>query len=197
MTSLGHAHFRFRFQGRLHFFRFSRFAPWPLAIFPKFHRQFVGIVGVQKSWGINWDICPPLGGQAPKPQISLFGIVNFFLMWNFRLTSLIDRGMDLLLSRKILKKSDDQFSRKCNLKFLTFWVMRGFTPLGGPHPHLVITSYRYGLSVINAVDRLSISTSGPEIWRFQIFGGCTTWVHYGPETLSQKFHQLADVIELG
>ena len=75
--------------------------------------------------------------------------------------------------------------------------MRGFTPLGGPHPHLVITPYRYGPSVINAVDRLSISTSGPEIWRFQIFGGCTTWVHYGPETLRRKFHQLAHMIELG
>jgi len=75
--------------------------------------------------------------------------------------------------------------------------MRGFTLLGGPHPHLVITPYRYGPSVINAVDRLLISTSGPEIWRFQIFGGCTTWVHCGPETLRQKFHQLARMIELG
>ena len=197
MTSLGHAHFRFRFQSPLHFFGFSRFAPWPLAIFPKFRRQFVGIGGAQKSWGINSDIFPQLGGHAPRPKISLFGIVNFFGKNDFRLTSLIDRGIDLLLSCKILETFDDQFSRKCNLKFLTFWVMGGFTPLGGPHPNLVITSYRYGQYVINAVDRLSISTSGPEIWPFQIFGGYPTLENYGPETLRQKSHQLTNVVDLG
>ena len=75
--------------------------------------------------------------------------------------------------------------------------MRGFTPLGGPHPHLVITPYRYGPYVINAVDRLSISTSGPEIWRFQIFGGYPTLGNYGPETRRQKSLQLTHLIDLG
>ena len=197
MTSLGHAHFRFRFQSPLHFFSFSRFAPWPSAIFPKFHRQFVGIGGAQKSWGINSDIFPQLGGHAPRPKISLFGIVNFFGKNDFRLTSWIDRGVGPLHPGKILRKSMSRNLSKMKFEIFNILGFAGFTPLGGPHPHLVITRYRYGQYVINAVDRLSISTSGPEIWRFQIFGGYPTLENYGPETLSQKCHQLAHMIELG
>ena len=49
----------------------------------------------------------------------------------------------------------------------------------------------------NAVDRLSISTSGPELWRFEIFGQCPPWGVNCPETLRQKFHQRTHLVDLG
>ena len=127
MTSVDHAHFRFTFYGRLHFFRFSLITPWPLTTFTKFFRRLVGVGGPQKFWGRNLDICPPQGGQTPRTEISLLGIVIFFVPSEFRLTPLIGRGQGPLRSCKKLQVGSSPNSRNWGLKILEW----GFTPLGG------------------------------------------------------------------
>ena len=166
MTSLGHAHFRFHFYGRLQFFGLSRISPWPLNRFSKFLRRLVGTRGAQRFWGINRDICPPLGGQVPPTKISQKVVFKFFWRAEFGLTSWIDSTHGALHLCKFLEKSWIRNSNKLRSKFLGAWHFFEFDPLGGPHPHVVITAYRGGRAVQNAVDRLSISTSVPELWRF-------------------------------
>ena len=135
MTSLDHAHFRFTFYGRLHFFRFSPITPWPLTIFPKFLRGLVGVGGPQKFGGINLDICPRRGARPPGPK---FRDRNFFQPSFFRLTSCIDRGRAPLHACKICSKVIDRFSRKWGLKVLGWGVFWGSPASGGAIPHLTI-----------------------------------------------------------
>ena len=51
-------------------------------------------------------------GQGPKNEILLFSILNFCHNTEFRVTSLIDRGLGSVGAPKIWENSEHQFLRK-------------------------------------------------------------------------------------
>jgi len=72
----------------------------------------------------------------------------------------------------------------------TFWVS---TTCGAPWRKLLTPSPRGRRTVKNAVDRLSISTSGPELWRFEFW----LWGALGPQISGKPLDKFSPKISHG
>jgi len=195
MMLLGHAHFRFRFLSRSNVFWFSQISPRRFTIFLKFHRRLVGL-GCVKILGINQGICPPLGARLPDRNFTFRGR-NFFGMNDFRLTSLIDRGQCRLRCCKISKNLTTSFRENGDWKFCKRGTFSGSPTCSAPWRNVLMPFVRRRWTVKNAVDLLSISTSGPELRQFEVCRIVSPSGVNCHETLRHKCHQRSDLVDLG
>ena len=84
MMSLGHAHFWFRFPGRLHFSFFAYCSLTPNHI-SKITSQTCGRRGCPKIQRDKLGHLPPIGGLRPNPKFHFSGSYHFLQRLNFDL----------------------------------------------------------------------------------------------------------------